>query len=468
MRVLLLLFISFNVFANDFIGDWHGQLDIQGAKLRISFHIAVENNTYISTMDSPDQGALGLPTSSTKIDGKDLKISIKNLGAKFSGKLINNKIEGTFSQSGMKLPLNLSKNEIAAAKQKPRKQDPVKPYPYTSEDIFFTNSKAGDIKLAGTLTLPKKIDKPPVAILISGSGPQNRDEEIKMINHRPFLVLSDYLTRNGIAVLRYDDRGVAESEGSHADATTSDFATDTQAAIDYLKTRSDSVDVNKIGLIGHSEGGLIAPMVAADNKDVAFIVLLAGLGIDGAQILLTQSHKASELAGIDPKEISFSQGISEKLFEIVKNELDIEKTSQKIISLLSIEKEKHPEAISKFFSDAKIQEMVKSLSSPWMSHFIRTDPNDFLSKVTCPTLALNGELDFQVIPDLNLNGIKLSLQQAHNSDVTIKELKGLNHLFQKATTGAFNEYSVIEETISPDVLKLITNWINDRFSSKQT
>ena len=368
----------------------------------------------------------------------------------------------------MNLPLILSKNEVAEIKQKPRQQDPIKPYPYVSKDVFFTNSIANNIKLAGTLTLPNNVSKPPVAILISGSGPQNRDEEIKMLNHRPFLVISDYLTRNGIAVLRYDDRGVAKSEGSHNSATSLDFATDTQAAIDYLKTRSDVIDIHKIGLIGHSEGGLIAPMVAASNKDVAFIALLAGPGISGDQILVTQAKKASELAGTNREEINFSQIVSEKLFEIVKNESNLEELPDKLVTFLNQEKEKHSDELSKHFSNEKNQGIVKSLSSPWMSHFIRSNPDDFLSQVTCPTLAVNGELDFQVISKLNLQGIKQSLLKANNNDVTIREFKGLNHLFQRAKTGAANEYGVIEETISPDVLDFIAKWINERFSSKQS
>jgi len=467
MRFLvLLLLISLNTYATDITGDWHGKLDIQGTKLRISFHIDYIDEKYISTMDSPDQNAKGLPTTSTHFDGDNIEIKIKNMGVTFKGRYEKEKIIGTFSQGGKSLPLELTKAVVAVKKQEPRYQEPIKPYPYLSEEVSFINSKANNIKLVGTLTLPVNVNKPPVAILISGSGPQNRDSELKAFNQKPFLVLSDYLTRHGIAVLRYDDRGVAQSEGIHINATSMDFASDTQAAIDYLKTRSDSINVDKIGLIGHSEGGLIAPMVAANNKDVAFIVLLAGLGIDGAQILLTQTKKAAELAGTNTEEINFSHAVSEKLFKIVQSEPNLQELSKKVITFLKEEKTKHSTTLSKHFSDEKIQEVAKSVSSPWMSYFIRTNPDDYLSHVNCPTLAINGELDFQVVPKLNLNGIKQSLKTADNNDVTIKELKGLNHLFQTAKTGASNEYGEIEETISPIVLKLLTKWINNRFSSK--
>ena len=475
-KLLLLIILSISTFFSEahttdaITGDWHGQLEIQGMKLRISFHIKKEGEKYSATMDSPDQGAIGIPTTATSFDGKTLKISMKNMGAEFQGKLItktkNNTIEGIFQQAGMKLPLKLSQEKVVVGKQKPRPQDPVKPYPYDSQDVYFVNSTANNIKLAGTLTLPKDVKNPPVVVLISGSGPQNRDEEVKAFNHRPFLVWSDYLTRHGIAVLRYDDRGVGESQGTQQNATSKDFATDVQAAINYLKTRGDVIDTTKIGLIGHSEGGLIAPMVAADNKDVAFIVMLAGPGVDGGEVLLTQVKRASELAGEDKKDIQFNEKISKVAFDLIRDNQDLDVLAKKLNSYFVKVREENHNNVTEKLTDDNIARQVKSLSSPWLSYFIRTNPADFLEKVTCPVLAINGSLDFQVIADLNLPAIKQALQKAHNKNVTIKELKGLNHLFQEANTGAADEYAKIEQTVSPIALKTVADWISANFTNE--
>jgi len=464
-QIILIIFLLFTsiAIATDVIGDWHGQLDIQSMKIRLSFHISKEGKKYSSTMDSPDQGAMGIPTTDTSFDGKTLKIFIKNLGAEFSGVLEENSITGIFSQGGMKIPLALSQIEVAKDIQKPRPQEPIKPYPYKSEEVFFINKGADNIKLAGTLTLPQHSKNPPVVILISGSGPQNRDEEIKVFNHRPFLVWSDYLTRQGIAVLRYDDRGVGVSEGTQKDASSADYATDTQAAYNYLKTRADVIDTTKIGLMGHSEGGLIAPIVAATNKDIAFIIMLAGPGVDGAEVLLTQTKRAAELAGEDKANIKTNQEISSEAFAMVKREKDLNKLAMNLTRYLKQVRKEQPDLMEKELSDEDIVKQVKSLSSPWLSYFIRTDPADFLQNVKCPVLAINGSLDFQVIAEINLPAIKKALRNAHNKDVTIKELKGLNHLFQKASTGASSEYAKIEQTVSPAAMKLVSDWIIKKF-----
>ena len=419
-------------------------------------------------MDSPDQGAFGLATTQTKFSDNKLEIMLENMGIQYSGVLEGNHLKGTFTQGGTVFELNLSRNEISKEVQKTRPQDPIKPYGYQSENVYFTNDKANNIKLAGTLTLPKNIKNPPVVIMISGSGPQNRDEEIAVFNHRPFLVWSDYLTKNGIAVLRYDDRGVAESEGSQENATSADFATDVEAAVNYLKTRKD-IDRDKIGLIGHSEGGFIAPMVAFSkkenkvNKDIAFIVLLAGTGVDGGEVLTSQARRAAELAGATTEELDFNEILSNKIFDIVKIETDSEKLKTKLANLLHETKTNGPAALTKDITNESIKAQIKILSSKWFGYFIRTNPNDFLSEVSCPVLAINGEKDFQVLADLNLNGIKDSLKKANNNDVTIKKMPSLNHLLQTAQTGAADEYKKIEETVSPKALKLVADWINIRF-----
>lgn len=344
-----------------------------------------------------------------------------------------------------------------------RPQEPKKPYNYISENVYFTNFSADSIKLAGTLTLPKNNKKPTVVVLISGSGPQNRNEEVKQFNHKPFLVLSDYLTNNGIAVLRYDDRGVEESEGDFKTATSFDFASDVEAAIAYLKTRTD-IDSSKIGLIGHSEGGLIAPIVASRNKDVAFVVLLAGTGVDGAKVLETQARRAAELAGAPKLQLDENEKLTTIIYGIIQAETDDDIIKSKITTSLNEFKVINPNSpLVPYITDAMIEQQLGVLKSEWLLSFIRTDPKDFLQKTTCPVLALNGSKDFQVLPKINLEGIKNGLEKAGNNDVTIMELEGLNHLFQTAKTGSLQEYSKIEETFSLIALGIIKDWILERF-----
>ena len=351
----------------------------------------------------------------------------------------------------------------AIAQESPRPQDPKSPLDYKSENVYFNNLKADSITLAGTLTLPNNKTKPAVAILISGSGAQDRDADLKPFNHRPFLVLSDHLTRNGIAVLRYDDRGTAESEGNHGTATSADFATDVEAAIAYLKTRND-IDTSKIGLIGHSEGGLIAPMVAANNKDVAFAVLVAGTGVNGATVLETQSRKAAELMGAPKAQLDENEKLTSIIYGAIAKYKDDAKITEVITKGLNDYKTNNPNSIlAPAITPQMITQQLGILKSKWLLYFIRTEPHDFLSKTTCPVLAINGSKDFQVLPDINLEGIRKGLEAAGNKDFTIKEIEGLNHLMQTAETGSMQEYGTIEETHAPVSLKLITDWINKRF-----
>ena len=461
-KFIFLIVVSTLSHAQEITGDWHGQLDVMGTKLRISFHVKSEETGYSSTMDSPDQGAMGIPTSSTTFSDGELIISMQAIGAHYNGKLSNEGISGTFTQSGTSFPLNLSTQEAEKPKKVVRPQDPIKPYNYVSEDVSFINKSANSIKLAGTLTLPKDIKNPPVAVLITGSGPQNRDEELGPFNHRPFLVLSDHLTNKGIAVLRFDDRGVAESEGDHKTATSADFATDVAAAVDYLKSRGD-IDHDKIGLIGHSEGGFIAPMLASSRDDIAFIVMLAGTGVDGATILVTQGRKAAELAGASQEKLDFNELISKQIFDMVNSEHDTDKLKTKLTEFLKVTIESSPKELTEDFTEEVVKSQIKTLSSNWFQYFIRTDPKQFLSKVSCPVLAINGEKDFQVLPDLNLNAIDQILKLAGNKDFTVQELAGMNHLFQTSETGALSEYGTIEETFSPIALNIVSDWINTRF-----
>ena len=279
--VLFTFFVSIAMSAQDITGQWNGVLKVQGMQLRVVFNVTKSGAFYTSTMDSPDQGVDGIPVTQTTFVNSTIKFEVTNARIEYNGALKNDEIVGTFKQGGQEFPMNLSRKTIEKEVIK-RPQEPTKPYSYYSEDVTFPNSKA-NISLAGTLTLPKKEGNYPVVILISGSGSQNRDSEL--LGHKPFLVISDYLTKNGIAVLRYDDRGFGQSTGDSKTATSADFATDVESAVAYLKTRKE-INLKKIGLMGHSEGGIIAPMVAAKSKDISFIVLLAGTGIQGDKLLL--------------------------------------------------------------------------------------------------------------------------------------------------------------------------------------
>jgi len=454
-------FLSFyNSFSQEITGKWNGLLKVQGTQLRLVFNISETATGYTSTMDSPDQGAKDIPTSSTSFENGILTIKIEKAKIEYAGTLgKDNLIVGNFSQAGQTFPMNLSHDEIEIIKAK-RPQNPIEPYPYYSEEVTFKNKKAG-VTLSGTLTLPKKEGVYPVVILISGSGPQNRDEEL--LGHKPFLVLSDYLTRNGIGILRYDDRGTAASTGDFKTGTTQDFATDVQAAIAFLMTKK-GVNKNKIGLAGHSEGGIIAPIVAAKSKNVAFIVLLAGTGIPGDELLLLQQELIGRASGESEDNLQLGKKENTELFEIIKKSTDLAQLKKDLfVHMLASLKENpdsgKPEGIS---DEEYVNFTVEQIASPWMVYFIKYDPSFILEKVKCPVLAINGSKDLQVPPKENLTAIQTALAKGGNQKVTIKELYKLNHLFQECETGSPSEYSEIEQTISPVALELVLNWINEQ------
>jgi uncharacterized protein len=458
-KIIVLLLIglaSLPTFGQEITGKWNGLLKVQGMQLRIVFNINKTETGYSATMDSPDQGAKGIPVTTTRFENSNLKIEMNTPKIEYEGVLGNDGVvTGNFKQSGMSFPMNLSRQAIEKEKLI-RPQEPLKPYPYYAENISFENKKAG-ITLAGTLTLPKKEGIYPVVILISGSGPQNRDEEL--MGHKPFLVLADHLTKNGIAVLRYDDRGTALSKGNFKTATSADFASDAEAAVDYLKTRKE-INPKKIGLIGHSEGGLIAPMIASKSKDVAFIVLLAGPGIPGDQLLLMQQKLIGKAAGMSEDDLQKSETINKKAFEIVKKSTTIEQLKTDLTQALNQNLKdnpntKIPDGMS---NEAYVKLQVDQIAYPWMSYFIKCDPTPALEKVKCPVLALNGAKDLQVPPKENLAAIRKALEKGGNKKGTIKELPSLNHLFQECETGAPTEYVKIEQTFSPAALEEILVW----------
>jgi pimeloyl-ACP methyl ester carboxylesterase len=431
---------------SDIDGDWMGALDTGAIKLRVLFHIVNTEDGLMATMDSPDQDLKGLPMTSVTRDGTSLRIEAKSIGGAFEGKIAADlmSIEGKWSQGGGTLPLLLKKVKDQAELELKRPQNPVKPYPYREEELTYDN-KVQNVTIAATLTIPQGKGPFPAVVLITGSGAQDRDESL--LGHKPFLVLSDYLTRHGIAVLRADDRGTGKSTGDFKTATSADLATDAEAGVAYLKTRAE-VNAYKIGLIGHSEGGLIAPMIAARNKDVAFIVMMAGTGVPGDQILPAQSEAIEVAGGKNPEEAAKDAVKERAMLTLVETEKDE----------AALEKELR-EKMTGDVPDAQIGAAIKQLTSPWFRYFLTYDPATALRKVTCPVLAINGELDKQVLPNQNLPPIRKALEEARNKHFEIDQMPELNHLFQTAKTGALSEYAEIEETIAPVALEKMGSWI---------
>lgn len=439
-------------------GIWEGKLKVPGAELRIVAHVAITpEGTFSATLDSPDQGITGIPVDEIVFKDKSVHMEIKLIGGIFEGKLNEEftMVDGTWQQSGFSFPLSLHRVEEAVEIKRP--QEPEKPYPYTEEEVKYDNP-AAKVTLAATLTFPKGQGSFPAVILISGSGPQDRDEFL--LGHRPFLVLADYLTRQGIAVLRFDDRGVGESTGDFMAATSEDFATDVISGIAYLKTRSE-IDAQQIGLIGHSEGGLIAPMVAVQLPEVAFIVLMAGPGLTGEKIVLLQSALISRAIGESEEDIALNLDYNKKLFTLIKGENNKEILAEEAHKLFYDYFNKISEEQKEIIGDPElyINAQSQSMLSPWFRYFLTYDPKPALSKVKCPVLAINGEKDLQVPPVENLKAIEEALLNGGNRDFMVKELPGLNHLFQTAQTGSPEEYALIEETIAPIALKLMSDWI---------
>jgi alpha/beta superfamily hydrolase len=450
-----------SAYAQSIIGDWYGNLSVKGITIPLVFHVTKSGETYTTLMDSPNQGAKGLITDKTTFVNNELFVDASKYGIKYTGSYLadSNAVKGTFSQGGMQLPLTLITKQTAVAPLSARLQDP-KSFPYKQEQVTFENAKA-NVKLAGTLTLPASGKVSKVAVLISGSGPQNRNEEIVQYNHRPFLVWSDWLTRQGIAVLRYDDRGVGESTGNFQAATSADFAQDVEAAVAYLQSRPDMKGV-KIGLIGHSEGGLIAPIVASHNTAIEFIVLLAAPGIKITDLMVQQTADQTRLTGASDKIVKLNAATNSKVYNAVAANKDIsqKELEAKLASLLTEEWKKYPSgALGKAKLEDLISASTKMVTTPWFRYFLGMDPTVYLTKVKCPVLALNGTLDMQVNDKVNLAGIGNSLQKAGNAKHQEISMPGMNHFFQKVQTGSVAEYGKVEETVNPLALQKVSDWI---------
>jgi len=438
-------------------GSWSGALKVNSVELTLVINIIVdEKENFVVTIDSPDQNVKGIETDKVRVTRDSLIVHSKKLMGSYQGAFEDNfsMLKGTWKQSGMTFPLDLHHSFEKYSVNRP--QEPKPPYPYLEKEVIVKNDIA-KIELAGTLTIPDKGGPFPTVILITGSGPQDRNEEL--MGHKPFLVLADYLTRKGIAVLRCDDRGMGKSTGKFSTATTLDFATDVSAAIDFLKTRKE-IDTTRIGLAGHSEGGLIAPIVASERKDVAFIILLAGPGLTGEKILLMQSAIFNKNAGLNEKELSDDNLLRTKIYNAILKNPDNDKAAIKVKDLIHSAKKKNPGGKGLLqLDDNQADLFIQQCTTTWFRTFLVLDPVDYLSKVHCPLLALNGSLDVQVPAKENLEAIEKALIFGGNSGYSIEEIPGANHLFQQAKTGNIDEYGKIEQTMSPEVLEKIASWI---------
>jgi len=442
--LLFILLYSFSSFAQ-IEGTWNGNIEIPMQKMPFVIYIDKVNNEWKVMGGSPSETNKKFPIEKITFQNDTLKISDSKLRMNYLGVLKNTtSIEGKFSQNGMDFTLNLTKGEF----KQNHPQEPKAPFSYKTEDVTFENKEAG-IKLAGTLTTPNGKGKFPTVVLVSGSGPQDRDETI--MGHKPFLLVADYLTKNGFAVLRYDDRGVAKSEGEFSTATIHDFASDTNAAIAFLK-KHKHVDSKKIGILGHSEGGIVAQIIAANNKELAFIISMAGSAIAIDKLMITQKIEMERAMGVPELALKINERVFGEMYNVLKKDISNQEAKDEISTYLK------NDPVYKNVPEKDIQSLLNEILNKSFREFIKYNPSNNLGKITTKVLALNGEKDLQVTAKENLEGWKNGL--THNKNVTVKSYPDLNHMFQKATTGLTDEYATIETTIEPEVLQDILNWLN--------
>jgi len=442
-------------------GVWRGKINRNGVDLRLVLHIATTAQGTAITLDSPDQLAFGVPLQGLARDGGTVRFRVDVRGARYEGTLSSDmqRISGTWLAPNQPAAEVDFVRQDAAAANVPVKhpQTPQPPFPYRAEEVAFDNPVQSGVHLAGTLTLPEGKGPFPAAILITGSGQQDRDETI--LGHKPFAVIADYLTRRGIAVLRVDDRGMGNSTGDVSKATSADFATDANAAFAFLRTRGE-IRRNAIGFIGHSEGGMIGPIAMATNKQVAFLIMLAGPGTQPIQLLVSQRRAIGLGMGQSEAQIDRAAPIFTSIFKALASGSTYQEGVAAARALLT------PDAIAAMGMPPGTdpQLLLSQFGLPWFRYFFQYDPEPNLRAIRVPVLALNGSLDRQVLPAENLAAIKAALKD--DRDVTIVELPGLNHLFQTAKTGSMGEYADIEETVAPVALERMASWINARFGSR--
>lgn len=438
--------------AQEAVGDWNGLLQVGGVELRIGVKIeAGEGGALTGSITSPDQSPGDIPISDARMDQGKLSFAVPMIRGRYEGRwdAAQGAWNGRWIQGGP-IPLTLAKGPVPS---RARPQMPAKPYPYREEEVAFDS--APGVKLAGTLTLPEGKGPFPAAILISGSGAQDRDEQL--LGHRPFLVLADHLTRRGIAVLRYDDRGYGKSTGRFQDATSSDFAVDAAAAVAFLRDRKD-IDTGRIGLIGHSEGGMVGPMVAAKDPTIAFVVLLAGPGAPSRQLMAAQRAAVARARGIPPEAVARNETFAGRIDTLLAETADWEAAKVEVTKVVG-----QGAAVV----GVPVEQLIAAnqlLFTPWYREFIAYDPRPNLAKLRMPVLAVNGAKDLQVIAGQNLPAIREALKA--NKDATVIELPGLNHLFQTSATGDPRDYGRIEETFAPAALATVSDWVRARAAGR--
>lgn len=447
---------------------WSGKLTpAPGVELTLVFHVrgGEEGRPLSATMDSVEQGAMGLKVDAVTCEPGRLVFELKALNARFEGvrQADGPVAAGEWSQGGLKFPMTLNLTDAPTEARRP--QMPKPPFPYRSEDVAYENL-AGNVRLAGTLTTPRGTGPFPAAVLITGSGSQDRDETV--FNHKPFLVLADALTRRGVAVLRVDDRGVGGTTGSPKTSTTLDYAGDVETGLSFLRSRPE-IDPKAVGLIGHSEGGVIGPLVAARSSDsVAYVVMLAGTGLPGEEILYLQGRLLGKAMGADDAALARERALQERLFTVIKSEADPARARQALVSAFRDALNAGPEADRPKAEavEAAVEAEIGRVNTPWFRFFVSHDPRPDLAKVRCPVLALIGERDLQVPPAENLKAIGEALKRGGNPRATVRELPGLNHLFQNCKTGSVTEYGAIEETFAPSALALIGDWVLEQVKGR--
>ena len=427
-------------------GYWKGEIDLGTLKLEMAFNITAIENSFSTTLDVPAQGAFDFPVDETIFQDRRLQLTMSSMDASYLGTLKEGAIEGEFTQRGMTFPLNLTKAEKKEQK-KARPQDPQPPFNYHIEEVTFVNEKEGNT-LVGTLTIPKGEGPFPAMVLVSGSGQQDRDEEL--MNHRPFWVIADYCALHGIAVLRYDDRGIGGSEGEVKNATSMDFSYDAEAAFDYLRNRKE-INASKVGILGHSEGGVINFMVSARRPEVAFLISLAGPSVNGIEVLKEQQAAILRASGMSEEAIQFSGNANAQMFDIVEASNDRVEADTLIRQLLK----------GWGYNEELTEQTVGQMTSPWMYYFLKYDPTEAIVKTKCPALLLNGSKDLQVIASQNLPAYEKIIAEYGKTNLILRELPDLNHLFQHCESGLPNEYFEIEETISPEVLEMIVGFVKE-------
>jgi pimeloyl-ACP methyl ester carboxylesterase len=433
-------------------GTWQGALETPGLRLRLQLHVSHDDKKQlVAALDSLDQGANGLPAAKVTQKDSALHFEIPSVSGSYDGTInaAKDTITGSWTQSEVQQKLTFVRQDQPLEIARP--QNPVKPYPYAEEEVTFANAKA-NVTLAGTLTTPHGPGPFPTVLLVVGSGPHDRDESLA--GHRPFLVLADALTRGGLAVLRYDKRGIGASNGDYGAATTDDFASDADAAIAFLKTRHE-LNLKKFGVIGHSEGGLIAGVLAARSPQISWIVLLAAPGLNGEETLLLQSKLIAEASGLSDEQITASLAFDRHAYALVRHEHDTATLEKKLNDLV------HASGMSDSLPPPALQSQIRLISSPWFRFFLDYDPVPTLRKITCPVLALDGDKDLQVPSHENLPLIQSALDAGGNQDFEVMEMPGLNHLFQHSETGSPSEYGVIQETMAPEALTKIATFIHE-------